>query len=110
MAITFVRSKEFTTSSSRDIPVSVKEMVYGSKAGGVGTSSKILDKENELLPSSEEAFGHRNNNSTPEGMDTHVLQGTGLKDKSLVEKSKNFVRGSEERVGPKEGKQPSGRS
>ncbi|MBW0475317.1 hypothetical protein O181_015032 [Austropuccinia psidii MF-1] len=110
MAINFVRSEEFTTRSSRDIPVSVQEMVYGSKAGGVGTSSKSLDKGNELLPSSEEAFGHRKYNSTPEGMETYVFQGKGLKDKSLVEKSKHFVRGSEERVGVKEGKQPCGSS
>ncbi|MBW0561989.1 hypothetical protein O181_101704 [Austropuccinia psidii MF-1] len=46
-----------STSSQRDIPVLVQELVYFSKAEGVGTSSKFLDRLNELLPSIEEVHG-----------------------------------------------------
>ncbi|MBW0490073.1 hypothetical protein O181_029788 [Austropuccinia psidii MF-1] len=45
-----------------------------------------------------------------EGLDTHVLQRTSPKGKSLVEKPKHFVRGPEERGGTKEGQQPCGSS
>ncbi|MBW0474708.1 hypothetical protein O181_014423 [Austropuccinia psidii MF-1] len=34
--------------NNRDIPVLVQELVYGSKAEGVGTSSKSLDRHNKL--------------------------------------------------------------
>ncbi|MBW0570383.1 hypothetical protein O181_110098 [Austropuccinia psidii MF-1] len=37
--------------NNRDIPVSVQQLVYGGKAAGVGTSSKSLDRHNELLSS-----------------------------------------------------------
>ncbi|MBW0493817.1 hypothetical protein O181_033532 [Austropuccinia psidii MF-1] len=80
------------------------------KKGEVGASSKSLDKENEILSSSKEGLGPRNDRGHSEGCDTHVLQSTSSKDKSLVEKPKNFVRGPEERVGSKEGQQPSGSS
>ncbi|MBW0558613.1 hypothetical protein O181_098328 [Austropuccinia psidii MF-1] len=74
----------------------------------MGTSTKYLDRKNELLSSSEEVHGTRKDSRPSEGLDTHFLQRTIPKDKSLVEKPKNFVRGKEERIGPKEGKQPIG--
>ncbi|MBW0543322.1 hypothetical protein O181_083037 [Austropuccinia psidii MF-1] len=92
------------------VPVSVKKLVYGSKAAGVGTSSKYLDRHNELLSTSEEFHGPRKNRRTSEGLDTHVLQETSPIDESLVEKPKHVVRGPEEAVGPRKGKQPSGSS
>ncbi|MBW0497685.1 hypothetical protein O181_037400 [Austropuccinia psidii MF-1] len=58
-AITFVRPKPFPTGNNRDIPVSVQELVYGSKETGVGTSSKYLDRNNELLSSFQEVHGPR---------------------------------------------------
>ncbi|MBW0567056.1 hypothetical protein O181_106771 [Austropuccinia psidii MF-1] len=40
--------------NNRDIPVTVQEMIYCSKNKVVGTSTKSLDRQNELLSSSEE--------------------------------------------------------
>ncbi|MBW0522367.1 hypothetical protein O181_062082 [Austropuccinia psidii MF-1] len=37
-AIPIVRPEPFPTGKNRDIPVAVRELVYGSKAAGVGTS------------------------------------------------------------------------
>ncbi|MBW0561915.1 hypothetical protein O181_101630, partial [Austropuccinia psidii MF-1] len=96
--------------SNRNMSVSVQELVYGGKASGVGTSSKSLDRKNELLSSSEEAHGPRKDRRTSEKLDTHVLQGTSLTDKSLVEKPKHVIRGPEEEVGTRKGQQPSGSS
>ncbi|MBW0532966.1 hypothetical protein O181_072681 [Austropuccinia psidii MF-1] len=96
--------------SNRDIPVSVQELVYGGKAAGVGTSTKSLDRHNELIHSSEEVHGPRKYRRTSEGLDTHVFQGTSPTDKSLVEKLKHVIRGPEEEVGPREGQQPIGNS
>ncbi|MBW0558817.1 hypothetical protein O181_098532 [Austropuccinia psidii MF-1] len=47
-AIPVVRPESFPARNNRDIPVSVKQLVYGSKAEGVGTSEKSLDSHNEL--------------------------------------------------------------
>ncbi|MBW0473587.1 hypothetical protein O181_013302 [Austropuccinia psidii MF-1] len=94
--------------SSRKIPVSVQELVYGGKAAGVGASAKSLNRHNELLSSSEEVSGPRKDRRASEGVDTHVLQGTSPTDKSLVEKPKHVVRGPEEEVGPSQRQQPSG--
>ncbi|MBW0496182.1 hypothetical protein O181_035897 [Austropuccinia psidii MF-1] len=58
-SIPVVRPAEYSTSKSEDIPVSVEELVYGSKAEGEGTSSKSLDMHNKLLSSSEEVHGPR---------------------------------------------------
>ncbi|MBW0561028.1 hypothetical protein O181_100743 [Austropuccinia psidii MF-1] len=104
ISIAVVRPESFPTGRNRDIPVSVQELVYGSKAAGVGTSAKSLDMSNEILSSSEEVHRPRRDRRTSEGLETHVLQGTSTKDKSLVEKPKNFVRGPEEEVGPRKGK------
>ncbi|MBW0574652.1 hypothetical protein O181_114367 [Austropuccinia psidii MF-1] len=46
-AIPVVRPESFPTGNSGDIPVSVKELVYGGKAAGVGTSANPLDRNNE---------------------------------------------------------------
>ncbi|MBW0507891.1 hypothetical protein O181_047606, partial [Austropuccinia psidii MF-1] len=43
--------------NNRDIPVSVKELVYGSKTTTVGASPKSLDRHHELISSSEEVHG-----------------------------------------------------
>ncbi|MBW0538197.1 hypothetical protein O181_077912 [Austropuccinia psidii MF-1] len=48
-AIPVVRSEQFPTGNSGNIPVSVQELVYGSKAAGVETSAKPLDRHNEVL-------------------------------------------------------------
>ncbi|MBW0586164.1 hypothetical protein O181_125879 [Austropuccinia psidii MF-1] len=41
-----VRQQPFPIGNNRNIPVSVQELVYGSKAAGVETSSKSLDRCN----------------------------------------------------------------
>ncbi|MBW0570521.1 hypothetical protein O181_110236 [Austropuccinia psidii MF-1] len=109
-AIPGVRPKSFPAGRNRDIPVSAQELLYGSKAAGVGNSSMSLDSNNELLSSSEEVHGPRKYRRTSEGLDTNVLQGKGPTDKSLVEKPKHVVRGPEEEVGPTKVQQPSGSS
>ncbi|MBW0588692.1 hypothetical protein O181_128407 [Austropuccinia psidii MF-1] len=78
-------------------------------------------QERELLPSIwigtmnsylqvKRFMGPEKDRRTSEGLDTHVLQRTSPTDKSLVEKPKHVIRGPEEEVGPREGKQPSGSS
>ncbi|MBW0581800.1 hypothetical protein O181_121515, partial [Austropuccinia psidii MF-1] len=76
----------------------------------VGTSPKYLDRHHELISSSEEINGARKDRRTSEELVTHVLQRTGPTDKTLVEKTKHVIRGPEEEVGPRKGKQPSGSS
>ncbi|MBW0462198.1 hypothetical protein O181_001913 [Austropuccinia psidii MF-1] len=109
-AILVIRPESFPTGNSGDITVSVQEVVYGVKEAGVGTSSNPLHMHNELLYSSEEFHGPRKESRPSKGLETHIFQRTSKKDKSLVEKTKHFVRGPEERVGPKEGQQGSGSS
>ncbi|MBW0581185.1 hypothetical protein O181_120900 [Austropuccinia psidii MF-1] len=75
--------------TNRDIPVSLQQLVYGSKAAEVGTSSKSLNRNDELISSSEEFDGPRKDRGPTEGLDTHVLQRTSPTDKSLVEKPIN---------------------
>ncbi|MBW0578601.1 hypothetical protein O181_118316 [Austropuccinia psidii MF-1] len=48
-AITVFRPEPFPTGNNRDIPVSVEELVYGGKTEEFGTSSKSLNRHNELL-------------------------------------------------------------
>ncbi|MBW0548511.1 hypothetical protein O181_088226 [Austropuccinia psidii MF-1] len=83
--IAVVRPESFSTGNNRDIPVSVQELVYGSKTARVGASPKSLDRHHELISSSEEFHGDRKERRTSEGLDTHVLQRTGPTDKILVE-------------------------
>ncbi|MBW0549727.1 hypothetical protein O181_089442 [Austropuccinia psidii MF-1] len=97
------RSEQVTAGSSGNIPVSVQELVYGSKEAGVGTSSQLVDRKNELLNSSKEDIGNRKDQRPSEGLETHFFQSKSPKDKSLVEKQNHFVRGQEERFGSKEG-------
>ncbi|MBW0536137.1 hypothetical protein O181_075852 [Austropuccinia psidii MF-1] len=108
--IPFVRPELFQTAKTGDIPVSVQEEVYGGKEVEVETSAKLLDRNNELLSSSEEVHGPRKDSRPFEGLENHFLQRTSPKDKRLVEKAKHFVRGPEERVCQKQGKNPSGSS
>ncbi|MBW0496519.1 hypothetical protein O181_036234 [Austropuccinia psidii MF-1] len=109
-AIPVVRSEQFPTGNSGNIPVSVQELVFGSKEAGVATSAKPLDRHNELSSSSEEVWGPRKDSRPSEGLVTQVLQRKSPKDKSLVEKPNKFVRGTEETVGTKERKKPNGSS
>ncbi|MBW0536777.1 hypothetical protein O181_076492 [Austropuccinia psidii MF-1] len=105
-----VRPESLPTGSSRDIPLSVQKLVYGSKTAQVETSPKSLDRHHELIYSSEEVHGARKDRGTSEGLDTHVFQRKGPTDKSLVEKPKHVIRGSEEEVCPRQGKHTSGSS
>ncbi|MBW0591092.1 hypothetical protein O181_130807 [Austropuccinia psidii MF-1] len=109
-SIPIVRPEPFPTGNNRDIPVSVQELVYGSKAAGVGASSKSFDRKNELISSSKEAHGPRKERGASEGLETHVLQRTSTTDKSLVENPKHFVRGPEEEVSPRKVQKPCGSS
>ncbi|MBW0530759.1 hypothetical protein O181_070474 [Austropuccinia psidii MF-1] len=106
-AISVVRPKSLSTGNNRDIPVSVQELVYGSKTARVGTSPKSLDRHDELISSSGEGHGARKGRGTSEGLDTHVLQRTSPTDQSLVEKPKHVIRGPGEEVGPREAPQAS---
>ncbi|MBW0460742.1 hypothetical protein O181_000457 [Austropuccinia psidii MF-1] len=104
-AITIVRPEPFPTGNNRDIPVLVQELVYGRKTAGVETSAKSLDRNNELLSSSEEVHGPRKYRGFSAGS-----QRTITTDKGLVEKPKHVFRGPEEEAGPRKGQQPSGSS
>ncbi|MBW0560340.1 hypothetical protein O181_100055, partial [Austropuccinia psidii MF-1] len=109
-AIPVARPESFPAGNNRDIPVSVQELVYGGKAERVGISEKSLDRHNELLSSSEEVHEPREYRRASKGLDTHFFQGKSPTDKSLVEKPKHVVRGPEEEVSPRKGKQLSGSS
>ncbi|MBW0468600.1 hypothetical protein O181_008315 [Austropuccinia psidii MF-1] len=89
-------------SRSGDIPVSVQELVHGRKAAVLGTSTKPLDKDNELISSSKEPLRHRKGRIPSDRLEPNVCQREISRDKSLVEKPKPVIRGSEEAVGPKE--------
>ncbi|MBW0518759.1 hypothetical protein O181_058474 [Austropuccinia psidii MF-1] len=105
-AIPVFRPEQISAGSSGNIPVLVQELVYGSKAEGVGNSPQFLNRDNELLPARKEVFGLRKESRPSEVLDTHILQMTSPKDKNSVEKSKNFIRGPEKKVYPKEENQP----
>ncbi|MBW0567253.1 hypothetical protein O181_106968 [Austropuccinia psidii MF-1] len=109
-SIPVVKSEQLPIRSSIDIPVSVQELLYGSKAAGVGTSSKPLDYKNEIISSIEEAVRPRKDTTTSARLHSILFQRRSQTYKSLVEKPKNFIKGSEEAVGPKEAQQPSGNS
>ncbi|MBW0584586.1 hypothetical protein O181_124301 [Austropuccinia psidii MF-1] len=105
-----VRPDSLPTGRSRDIPVSVQKLVYGSKTAQVGISPKSLDRNHEPISSSEEVHGPRKDRGTSEGLDTHDLKRTSPTNRSLVEKRKHVIRGSEEEIGPRQGQHPSGSS
>ncbi|MBW0584459.1 hypothetical protein O181_124174 [Austropuccinia psidii MF-1] len=94
-SIAVVRPESLSTGNNRDIPVSVQELVYGSKSTRVGTSHKSLDRNHELISSSEEVHGDTKDRGTSEGLETHVFQRTSSTDKRLVEKPKHVIRGPE---------------
>ncbi|MBW0593985.1 hypothetical protein O181_133700 [Austropuccinia psidii MF-1] len=50
-AIAVVRPESLSTGNNRDTPVSVQELVYGSKSARVGTFPKSLDRHHELISS-----------------------------------------------------------
>ncbi|MBW0585617.1 hypothetical protein O181_125332, partial [Austropuccinia psidii MF-1] len=72
--------------------------------------AQMEDARASTSSQSEEIHGPRKYRRTSEGLDTHVFPGTHLTDKSLGEKPKHVIRGPEEEVGPRKGKQPSGSS
>ncbi|MBW0464075.1 hypothetical protein O181_003790 [Austropuccinia psidii MF-1] len=110
IAIPVVRPEPFPTANNRDIPVSIQELVCGGKEVGVVTSSKSLDRNNELISSIEEVHWPRKVRGYSDGLVTHVLQRTSPTDKSLVEKPMHVLRGPEEEVGQRKGQQASGSS
>ncbi|MBW0589704.1 hypothetical protein O181_129419 [Austropuccinia psidii MF-1] len=105
-----VRPEPFPTGNCGNLSIPMEELVPGLKATRVGTSPQSLDRHHELLSSSEEVHGARKDRRSSDGLDTHVCQRTSPTDKSLVEKPKHVIRGSEEEIGPRQGKQPSGSS
>ncbi|MBW0588396.1 hypothetical protein O181_128111 [Austropuccinia psidii MF-1] len=48
-AISVVRPESLSTANNRDIPVSVQELVYGSKTPRAGTFPKSLDKHHKVV-------------------------------------------------------------
>ncbi|MBW0542403.1 hypothetical protein O181_082118 [Austropuccinia psidii MF-1] len=104
----FLRHEPFPEGKNRNIQFSVQELVYCGKAAGVGTSAKTLDRNNELISSSEEVHGPRKDIGHSEGLDIHACQRKSPTDKSLVEKPKHFLRGPEKEAVPRKGKQPCG--
>ncbi|MBW0464827.1 hypothetical protein O181_004542 [Austropuccinia psidii MF-1] len=104
--ISVVRSKQISAGRRGNIPVSVQELVYGGKTAIMGASAKPLDRKDKFLSTSEEVLELRKDRGNPEKLDSNFLQRVSPTDKSLVEKHKHIVRGPEEAVGPKEGKQP----
>ncbi|MBW0588299.1 hypothetical protein O181_128014 [Austropuccinia psidii MF-1] len=98
-----------STSSQRYTSLTTRS-VYGSKTARVGAYPKSLDRHHELISYSEEIHVARKDRGTSEGLDTHVLQRISPTDKSFVEKPKHVIKGPEEEVGPRQGKQPSGSS
>ncbi|MBW0573310.1 hypothetical protein O181_113025 [Austropuccinia psidii MF-1] len=92
------RPESLPTGSSRDIPVPVQKLVYGSKTAQVGTSPMSFERNHELISSSEGLNGARKDRGTYVGLETHVLQRTSPTDKSLAKKPKHVIRQSEEEV------------
>ncbi|MBW0587624.1 hypothetical protein O181_127339 [Austropuccinia psidii MF-1] len=82
-AFPIVRTEPFPTGNNRDIPVSVQELVYGSKEAGLGASSESLDRHNQLISLSEELHEPRKDRGPSEGLDTNFVQRKSPTDKSL---------------------------
>ncbi|MBW0517777.1 hypothetical protein O181_057492 [Austropuccinia psidii MF-1] len=47
-SISVFRPDLFPAGNNRDIPISLQELIYGSKSAGVETSANFLDRNNEL--------------------------------------------------------------
>ncbi|MBW0569001.1 hypothetical protein O181_108716 [Austropuccinia psidii MF-1] len=86
--IPVIRSEQLQTSRSRDIPISVQELVSGRKEEGVGSSSKPSDKENELTSSSDKALRTRRYRGPSKRLDSNICQRESPKDKILVKKQR----------------------
>ncbi|MBW0593446.1 hypothetical protein O181_133161 [Austropuccinia psidii MF-1] len=95
------RPEPFPTSKNRNIPVSIQELVYGSKSAGVGTSATSLDRHNKLISLNGGGQGPRKDRGPSEGSDTHVLQRKSPTNRRLIAKPKHFFRGPEAEGGPK---------
>ncbi|MBW0510800.1 hypothetical protein O181_050515 [Austropuccinia psidii MF-1] len=108
--IAVIRSEQLPGSRSGDIPLSVQELVSDGKLEVVERSSKIVDRDNELLPFIKEIFVSRKHTRASERLYINVFQRTSSKDKNLVERPKHVIGGSEEGVGPKKGQHPCGSS
>ncbi|MBW0564811.1 hypothetical protein O181_104526 [Austropuccinia psidii MF-1] len=105
-SIPVLRSETLPGRSSRDIPVSVQEMVHGGKEEGVGASSQHLDRKNELINSSKRVTGSRKDTRDSKRFETIVFQRKSTKVKILVEKAMHFIKGSEGGTFPKEEQHP----
>ncbi|MBW0466943.1 hypothetical protein O181_006658 [Austropuccinia psidii MF-1] len=84
-SITAFRAEKLPTRSSRDIPVSVQELVYGRNTEGVGTFSNPLDRKNELISPSKEVLRTRKNRGPFERLEPNFCQRASPTDKSLVD-------------------------
>ncbi|MBW0586479.1 hypothetical protein O181_126194 [Austropuccinia psidii MF-1] len=92
-AIRAVKSEKSHNFRSRDIAVSVQEMFFGSKAAAVGNSAKPLDRESELISSSEEALRPRRDRGSSERFNSNVCQRKISTNKNLVKKLNHFITG-----------------
>ncbi|MBW0518458.1 hypothetical protein O181_058173 [Austropuccinia psidii MF-1] len=97
-----VRSEKLQISINRDIPVSVQELVHGSKETRVETSSNNPVKENELISSRNGVLRTRKDRGTCKSLECNDCEWESPTNKSLVQNPNHFVRESEE-VWPKEG-------
>ncbi|MBW0567675.1 hypothetical protein O181_107390 [Austropuccinia psidii MF-1] len=93
-------AESLSTGNNRDIPVSVQELVYGSKAARLGISPKSLDRHHELISSSAEVHGSRKDNRTPEGLDTNKKLAQG-KENSPVEAPQASTSAKQAQANPK---------
>ncbi|MBW0462060.1 hypothetical protein O181_001775 [Austropuccinia psidii MF-1] len=89
-AIPVVGSEQLPTRRSRDIPVSLQELVYGRKEEGAGTSSKPLDRDNELISLGEKALRGRKDRGPYERLGSNFCERESPIDRNLVQKSKNL--------------------
>ncbi|MBW0516650.1 hypothetical protein O181_056365 [Austropuccinia psidii MF-1] len=102
-AIAVFRPESLSTGNNRDIPVSVQELVYGSKTERVGTSPKSLDRHHELISSSEEFMGPEKTEELLKGWTLMSCKGqvqqikTCLKDQSMLseDQKKKLTQGKE---------------
>ncbi|MBW0468849.1 hypothetical protein O181_008564 [Austropuccinia psidii MF-1] len=62
-SIAVVGPEPLSTGNNRDIPVSLQELVYGSKLARVGTSPKSLDRHHELISSIQQINSWSKNQS-----------------------------------------------
>ncbi|MBW0512273.1 hypothetical protein O181_051988 [Austropuccinia psidii MF-1] len=92
--------------NSGDIPVSVQELVYGSKTVGVGTSSKSLDRKNELLSSSEEFNRPNKTQDLWKGWTPISCKGQVQKIKAWLKKQSIFSEDQKKELAPKKDNSP----